>query len=307
MARSPYAMCCCVAPITARSRSSTGWKCSRLSDRLSELDKVIKIIRTEDEPKPALIKAFKLTELQADSILNMRLRSLRKLEEMEIRTEDKNLRNELKGIKSCSVQKPSNGPSRRASDKSSRDFWTEDAARQAPHPIRRCARARSRGHRGSIRRARAGHGGGVRQGLGTYAEGPRRRSLDVDFQDRRQTRPGFFAETTSKLLLFAPTEDSTRSMSPSLPGGRGHGEPIRMFIDMDQDAAIVALFVNKGGRKFLVASHDGQGFVVNEMIASATPARASRCSMSRCQTKARAITTVTGDSVAVIGTKPQEW
>src|SRR5499433_246597 len=64
------------------------------------IDKVIKIIRTEDEPKPALIKAFKLSEVQADAILNMRLRSLRKLEEMEIRTEDKDLRNELKGIKS---------------------------------------------------------------------------------------------------------------------------------------------------------------------------------------------------------------
>ena len=63
------------------------------------IDKVIKIIRNEDEPKPALIKAFKLTEIQADAILNMRLRSLRKLEEMEIRTEDKNLRSELKGVK----------------------------------------------------------------------------------------------------------------------------------------------------------------------------------------------------------------
>src|SRR5437899_1721613 len=64
------------------------------------IDKVIKIIRTEDEPKPALIKAFKLTEVQADAILNMRLRSLRKLEEFEIRTEEKNLRGELKGLKS---------------------------------------------------------------------------------------------------------------------------------------------------------------------------------------------------------------
>src|SRR5215216_510594 len=64
------------------------------------LDKVIKIIRSEDEPKPVLIKTFKISEIQADAILNMRLRSLRKLEEMEIRTEDKDLRNELKGIKS---------------------------------------------------------------------------------------------------------------------------------------------------------------------------------------------------------------
>src|SRR5438876_7190613 len=70
------------------------------------IDKVIKIIRTEDEPKPALIKAFKLTEVQAYAILNMRLRSLRKLEEFEIRTEDKNLRGELKGIKSLLDSEP---------------------------------------------------------------------------------------------------------------------------------------------------------------------------------------------------------
>src|SRR5262249_13058235 len=62
------------------------------------LDKVIKIIRTEDEPKPVLIKTFKLTDLQADSILNMRLRNLRKLEEMEIRKEDKDLRSERKDL-----------------------------------------------------------------------------------------------------------------------------------------------------------------------------------------------------------------
>ncbi|MBA1904695.1 DNA gyrase subunit A, partial [Escherichia coli] len=61
------------------------------------LDKVIKIIRTEDEPKPVLMKTFKLSEIQAEAILNMRLRNLRRLEEMEIRTEDKDLRKELKG------------------------------------------------------------------------------------------------------------------------------------------------------------------------------------------------------------------
>src|SRR4029453_18768087 len=88
----------------------TRYRLSQIEHRLEVLggylvaylnvDKVIKIIRTEDEPKPALIKAFKLTEVQADANLNMRLRSLRKLEEFEIRTEDKNLRGELKGIKS---------------------------------------------------------------------------------------------------------------------------------------------------------------------------------------------------------------
>src|SRR5512133_3889423 len=70
------------------------------------IDKVIKIIRSEDEPKPALIKAFKLTEIQAEAILNMRLRNLRKLEEFEIRTEDKNLRAELKGINAVLASEP---------------------------------------------------------------------------------------------------------------------------------------------------------------------------------------------------------
>ena len=74
----------------------------------------------------------------------------------------------------------------------------------------------------------------------------------------------FFAETTSKLLLFATNGKFYSLDVAKLPGGRGHGEPIRMFIDMDQDAAIVSLFVNKGGRKFLIASTEGQGFIVNE-------------------------------------------
>ena len=98
------------------------------------IDKVIKIIRTEDEPKPALIKAFKLTEIQADAILNMRLRSLRKLEEMEIRTEDKNLRGELKGIKGAArLRGRAMGQGRRAGPQGARHVRAEDAARQAPH------------------------------------------------------------------------------------------------------------------------------------------------------------------------------
>lgn len=95
----------------------------------------------------------------------------------------------------------------------------------------------------------------------------------------------FFAETTSKLLLFATNGKFYSLDVAKLPGGRGHGEPIRMFIDLEQDAAIISLFVNKGERKFLIASSEGQGFVVKEETASATPARASRCSMSRCRTR----------------------
>ena len=89
------ARCWCGARSTARRRSSIGWKCSAvISIAYLNLDKVIKIIRTQDEPKPVLMKTFKLSDVQADAILNMRLRNLRKLEEMEIRAEDKELREE---------------------------------------------------------------------------------------------------------------------------------------------------------------------------------------------------------------------
>ena len=74
----------------------------------------------------------------------------------------------------------------------------------------------------------------------------------------------FLAETTSKLLLFATNGRFYTLDASKMPGGRGHGEPIRLFIDLEQDADIVSLFTNTGGRKFLVASRDGQGFVVNE-------------------------------------------
>ena len=101
------------------------------------IDKVIKIIRTEDEPKPDLMKAFKLTEVQAEAILNMRLRGLRKLEEIEIRTEDKNLRAELKGVKAILGSETGNGPrsasrSERSATSSGRRRRSASAAPSSP-------------------------------------------------------------------------------------------------------------------------------------------------------------------------------
>ena len=106
------------------------------------LDRVIKIIRTEDEPKPVLIKAFKLSEVQAEAILNMRLRNLRKLEEMEIRKEDKELRAEKKTLEELlKSETEAVGDDRRADQGVARKIRQEDAARQAPHRFRRGAGA----------------------------------------------------------------------------------------------------------------------------------------------------------------------
>ncbi|HBF52657.1 MAG TPA: DNA topoisomerase IV subunit A, partial [Afipia sp.] len=112
----------------------------------------------------------------------------------------------------------------------------------------------------------------------------------------------FFAESTSKLTLFASNGRFYTLDAQKLPGGRGHGDPIRMTIDMEGDANIVSMFVQKGGRKFLVASGDGQGFVVNEDDCVANTRKGKQVLNVTAPNEAVALATVSGDTVAVIGT-----
>ena len=267
------------------------------------IDKVIKIIRTEDEPKPALIKAFKLTEIQAEAILNMRLRNLRKLEEFEIRTEDKNLRAELKGIKSLLGSETEQWSKVGEQVRKVRDLFGP----KTPLGKRRTTFADAPEHDlAAIEEAFVerepvtvvvSDKGWVRTLKGHVAD-----LSGLTFKTDDQLGSAFFAETTSKLLLFATNGRFYSLDVAKLPGGRGHGEPIRMFIDMEQDAAIVSLFVNTGGRKFLVASHEGQGFVVSEDDCVGNTRKGKQVLNVEMPNEARAIATVTGDTVAVIGT-----
>jgi topoisomerase-4 subunit A len=266
------------------------------------IDKVIKIIRGEDEPKPALIKAFKLTEVQTDAILNMRLRSLRKLEEMEIRTEDKNLRGELKGIKTLLESESGQWSKVGEQVRKVRDMFGP----KTPLGKRRTQFADAPEHDlAAIEEAFVerepvtvvvSDKGWVRTLKGQVSD-----FSGLTFKTDDQLGSAFFAETTSKLLLFATNGKFYSLDVAKLPGGRGHGEPIRMFIDMEQDAAIVSLFVNKGGRKFLVASHEGQGFVVNEDDCVGNTRKGKQVLNVEMPNEARALTTVSGDTVAVIG------
>jgi topoisomerase-4 subunit A len=266
------------------------------------IDKVIKIIRTEDEPKPALIKAFKLTEIQADSILNMRLRSLRKLEEMEIRTEDKNLRSELKSVKALLGSETDQWSKVGEQVRKVRDMFGP----KTPLGKRRTQFADAPEHDlAAIEEAFVerepitvvvSDKGWVRTLKGQVSD-----LSGLTFKTDDQLGFTFFAETTSKLLLFATNGKFYSLDVAKLPGGRGHGEPIRMFIDMEQDAAIVSLFVNKGGRKFLIASHEGQGFLVNEDDCVGNTRKGKQVLNVEMPNEARVIATVNGDTVAVIG------
>ena len=267
------------------------------------IDKVIKIIRTEDEPKPVLMKTFKLTDVQAESILNMRLRNLRRLEEMEIRTEDKNLRGELKGIKSLLGSETEQWSRVAEQVRKVRDMFGP----KTPLGKRRTHFADAPEHDlAAIEEAFVerepvtvvvSEKGWVRTLKGHVAD-----LSGLAFKTDDKLDQAFFAESTSKLLLLATNGKFYSLEVAKLPGGRGHGEPIRMFIDMDQDAAIVSLFVNKGGRKFLVANSDGQGFVVKEEDCVSNTRKGKQVMNVEMPNEARAIASVTGDMVAVIGT-----
>ncbi|MBN9581994.1 MAG: DNA topoisomerase IV subunit A [Afipia sp.] len=266
------------------------------------LDKVIKIIRTEDEPKPVLIRTFKLTDLQADSILNMRLRNLRKLEEMEIRGEDKDLRNELKGVNRVLASEEEQWNKVGEQVRRVRDLFGP----KTPLGKRRTQFADAPEHDlAAIEEALVerepitvvvSDKGWVRTLKGHVED-----VSNLAFKTDDSLGFSFFAESTSKLTLFASNGRFYTLDAQKLPGGRGHGDPIRMMIDMEGDADIVALFVQKGGRKFLVAGRDGQGFVVNEDDCVANTRKGKQVLNVAAPNRAAAITTVSGDTVAVIG------
>jgi topoisomerase-4 subunit A len=266
------------------------------------LDRVIKIIRTEDEPKPVLMKTFKLSEVQADAILNMRLRNLRKLEEMEIRTEDRDLRTERKKLQDLI--------------KSDKDQWRTvadeiKAVRNAfgpktPLGKRRTAFSQAPEHdEAAIEEAMVirepitvvvSQKGWIRalKGIVTDLSG-------VAFKADDGLRFTFPAETTSKCLIFATNGRFYTIEAGKLPGGRGHGEPVRLFIDLEQESDLVSVFTAAGGRKFLVASREGRGFLVPEDECLANTRKGKQVLNVSLPDEARAMCVVEGETVAAIG------
>ena len=230
------------------------------------LDELIKIIREEDEPKPKMIKAFGLTDFQAESILNMRLRALRRLEEYEIKGEHKNLTAERKDLKSLlkdvdlqwqaiaaevqEIKRKFGGKTplgkRRtelADAPAELTATIEDFVEREPITVV-CS------DKGWIRAAK-GHLDDKQAGELKYKEGDGPRFT-------------LHAQSTDKILVFATNGRFYTLGADRLPSARGHGEPIRLMIELGNDQDIVDLEVFKGGRKFLVASDGGRGFIVPE-------------------------------------------
>jgi topoisomerase-4 subunit A len=267
------------------------------------LDKVIKIIRNEDEPKPKLMKAFSLNESQAEAILNMRLRSLRKLEEMEIRRENDALSKEQKDLKKLL-----------ASDKLKAEKLIEEVNEIdkkfglktalgkrrtefaiAPELAEDLAAIESMVEREPITVV-CSEKGWIRAFKGHQDE-------DESVKYREGDRGRFWckAETTDKLMVFATDGRFFTLDASKLPGGRGMGEAIRSFIDLPPEADIVELFAHKEGRKLLLAATSGHGFVTAEDETLAMTRSGKRVMNVPAGVEGKVCTVVEGDSVAVVG------
>jgi len=266
------------------------------------LDKIIKIIRKEDEPKPVLMKTFKLSDVQADAILNMRLRNLRRLEEMEIREEDKTLRAEKKSIEDLLRSEKQQWKKIADEVRAVRDRFGP----KTPLGKRRTGFAQAPAHdEAAIEEALVerepvtivvSDKGWIRALRGQVAD-----LAGLSFKADDSLKLAFFAETTSKLLIFATNGRFYTIEAAKLPGGRGHGEPIRLFIDLEQEADIVSVFRYQGGRKFIVASRQGRGFIAPEDECVANTRKGKQVLNVKAPDAARAVTTVEGDLVATIG------
>jgi topoisomerase IV subunit A len=266
------------------------------------LDKVIKIIRSEDEPKPVLMKTFKLSDAQADAILNMRLRNLRRLEEMEIRREDKDLRSEKKSIEDLIRSEKQQWKKIADEIKQVRDKFGQ----KTPLGKRRTGFAEAPAHdEAAIEEALVerepvtivvSEKGWIRALRGQVAD-----LSSLAFKADDGLKYAFFAETTSKLLIFATNGRFYTIEAAKLPGGRGHGEPIRLFIDLEQEADVVSVFRYQGGRKLIVASRQGRGFIVAEDEGLANTRKGKQVLNVKPPDAACAMAPVDGEMVAAIG------
>jgi topoisomerase-4 subunit A len=225
------------------------------------LDRIIEIIRTEDEPKAVMMAEFSLTDRQAEAILNMRLRSLRKLEEMELRQERDDLLAEQDDLEKL-LASPARQRTRLKRDLATlrRDYAEDTALGRRRTTIAEAAPTVEFSMDAMIEKAPVtvilSARGWIRGASGHVA-------LDGDFKFKEGDGPAFalHAQTTDKLLIACDNGRFYTLGADKLPSARGFGEPLRTMIDIDAEAQILAVLVFRAGAKLLLASNAGKGFI----------------------------------------------
>ncbi|MGE0500286.1 MAG: DNA topoisomerase IV subunit A [Rhizobiaceae bacterium] len=266
------------------------------------IDEVIRIIREEDEPKPVMMARWDLTDVQAEAILNMRLRALRKLEEFEIRKEFDGLTKEKKQIESLLGSPAKQWQTIR---------WEVGEVRKKFGPDTPLGRRRTtfadapEHHHEDIQQAMiekepvtviVSEKGWLRAMRGHLAD-----FSTLAFKEGDSLKLAFHAQTTDKVLVFTTGGKFYTIGADRLPGGRGHGEPIRIIVDMENDQAIVTAFAHDPARKLLLVSHEGNGFVVPEAEVIANTRKGKQVMNVKTPDEAKRCVPVSGDHVAIVG------
>ncbi|SEK43203.1 DNA topoisomerase IV subunit A [Roseovarius nanhaiticus] len=288
------------------------------------LDRVIDIIRYDDAPKAALMREDwgrefvratneadyvppaeggedGLTDLQAESILNMRLRSLRRLEEIELLKEQSALMEERAALEDL-LERP--------------ELQWDAIADQ----LREVKKTFGKGYVHGPRRTQFAEAGEVedvpleamidrepitvvcsQMGWIRAMTGHIDLTRELKFKDGDGPRFLFHAETTDRLLVFASNGRFYTVPAANLPGGRGMGEPLRLMVDLPNEAEIVDILIHQPGRKLLLASSAGDGFVVPEDEVVAQTRSGKQVLNVRAPARAMVCKPVTGDHVAVVG------
>ncbi|WP_064692511.1 DNA topoisomerase IV subunit A [Rhizobium aegyptiacum] len=266
------------------------------------IDEVIRIIREEDEPKPVMMARWDLTDNQVEAILNMRLRALRKLEEFEIRKEFDELTKEKGEIEALL-----------ASD----DKQWQTVAWEIGEVKKKFAKATEVGRRRTqfadapeadeeaIQQAMIekepitvviSEKGWIRALKGHIAD-----TATLTFKEGDGLKVAFPAQTTDKILIVTTGGKAFTLGGDKLPGGRGHGEPLRIMVDMDNDQAVLTAFVHDPSRKQLIVSTAGNGFVVPEAELVANTRKGKQIMNVALPEETQLLVPVSGDHVAVVG------
>ena len=267
------------------------------------LDEVIRIIREEDDAKASLMATFKLSDVQAEAILNMRLRSLRKLEQIELRSEHKSLTEEQGHLNALLGSDKKQWGEITTQINELKKVYGKDTPlgrrktelADAPNVADDMDVASSFIEREPIT-VILSEKGWIRAMKGHTAE-----IDEKGFKAGDRLKLAFFAETTDKLLLLS-TGGKVYTLAPDkLPGGRGQGEPLRLMVDLDEGQDFVELFVHRPGAKRLIASSVGNGFVVAEDELVANTRKGKQVLNISGAEEAKLIVPAEGDTVAVIG------
>jgi topoisomerase-4 subunit A len=266
------------------------------------LDEVIKIIRNEDEPKPVLMKKFKLSDVQAEAILNMRLRSLRKLEEIEIKKEDKALREERKQLKELLADEKLqwqaiNTQIGELKEKfGAKTSLGKRRTELGKPPVAIAVPVDAHIERESVTILCS------EKGWIKTISGHKEDVSDTKYKEGDKERFVMHAETTDKLLVFATNGRFYTIGVDKLPRGRGYGEPLSLMVDFGGAADVVALFKYEESKKLLVASDSGHGFIVEESEILAQTKNGKQVLNLGEGAEAKTACIAEGDHVAVIGT-----